>query len=100
MPGYINKYWEILYYLINIETKLSTANYLQNQLVIKVMDITLIERWNGTIPNLKDIAVFGFKVYSHILKALRRKLDVKAKELRFTCFVDAKGFRSIGPSYG
>jgi len=45
------------------------------------------------------MAIFGSTVYTHIPKELRRKLDVKAKKLKFMCVADnAKGFRLLDPA--
>jgi len=72
---------------------------LQNRLVTKATGTTPLERWNGTKPNLKNMAIFGSIVYAHVPKELRRKLDVKAKELKFMCIAgDAKGFRLLDPA--
>jgi len=85
-----NKYWG---------EAVNAANYLQNRLVTKATGTTPLERWNGTKPNLKNMAIFGSTVYAHIPKELRRKLNVKAKELKFMCIADdAKGFRLLDPT--
>lgn len=81
------KYWgEAVYF----------ANYLQNRLVTKATSVTPIERWCGMKPDLKDMHIFGSKVYAHVPKELRRKLDDKAKEYRFAGYDEhSKGYRLL-----
>lgn len=44
-------------------------------------------------PSLQNIYVFGSKVYAHIPKELRRKLDEKTKEFVFIRYIkNAKGY--------
>lgn len=45
------------------------------------------------------MVIFGSRVYAHIPKEMRRKLNVKAKELKFMCLADdAKDFNLLDPT--
>lgn len=85
-----NKYWG---------EAVCTANYLQNRLYTKVTETTPFERWHKKKPSLKNIHIFGSKVYAHVPKELRKKLDEKAKELIFVGYAEnAKGYRLLDTS--
>lgn len=82
-----NKYWG---------EAVSTANYIQNRLTTRVTNITPFEVWNKRKPDLKHIQVFGTKVFAHIPKTNRRKLDIKAKELTFVGYAEnIKAYRLL-----
>lgn len=73
-----NKYWG--------ET--CTAIYLQNRLYTKSTNTTPFERWYKKNPSLQHIYAFGSKVYTHVLKELRKKLDEKVKKLVFVGYAE------------
>lgn len=58
----------------------STAAYLQNRLPSRSINKTPYELWNGFKPDMSNIRMFGNKMFTHILKALRKKLDGMAYE--------------------
>lgn len=75
------------------------SNYLQNRLGTKATGVSPVERWRGIKPDLKDMHIFGSKVYAHIPKELRKKLDNKAKGYRFAGFDEnSKGYRLMDTS--
>lgn len=85
-----NKYWG---------EAICTANYIQNRLYTKATGTTPFERWYKKKPSLQHMHTFGSKVYAHVPKELRRKLDSKARELIFVGYAeDAKGYRLLNPS--
>ncbi|XP_046837224.1 uncharacterized protein LOC124432354 [Vespa crabro] len=43
---------------------------------------TRLRAMDGTKPDLTDMHIFGFKVYIHVYKELRRKMNDKTKEYR------------------
>lgn len=57
-----------------------TAAYLQNRMVSRSIDKTPLKLFTGQRPDLSHVRAFGAKVYSHIPKEKRRKLDDKAQE--------------------
>lgn len=57
------------------------------------------ERWYKRKPSLQYIHTFGSKVYAHVPKELRRKLDEKTREFIFVGYAEnAKGFRLLDKS--
>lgn len=82
-----NKYWG---------EAVMTANYLQNRLPTKATERTLYELWFTKKPNVNLLRIFGCTAFAHIPKEQRRKLDVKAKELRFVGYAEnSKGYRLL-----
>lgn len=58
--------------------------------------MTPFEKWYNKKPSLQHIHTFGSKVYAHVPKELRRKLDEKAKEFIFVGYAEnAKGYRLL-----
>lgn len=73
-----------------------TANYLQNRLPTKATERTPYELWFTKKPNVNLLRIFGCAAFAHIPKEQRRKLDVKAKELRFVGYAEnSKAYRLL-----
>lgn len=82
-----NKYWG---------EAVVTANYLQNRLPTKATERTPYELWFTKKPNVNLLRIFGCTAFAHIPKEQRRKLDVKAKELRFVGYAEnSKAYRLL-----
>ncbi|KAK2580008.1 hypothetical protein KPH14_010773 [Odynerus spinipes] len=82
-----NKYWA---------EAVNTANYLQNRIYSKSVNGIPITLWNGVKPDMSEVRTFGTRVYAHVPKELRKKLDDKAKELRFVGYSEeTKGYRLL-----
>ena len=66
----------------------STATYLRNRMVSSALKTgeTPYLLWYGEKPNLSHVRVFGCAVYVHISD--RRKLDKKARKLRFIGYTE------------
>jgi len=61
--------------------------------------MTLFEKWYKKKPSLQHIHIFGSKIYAHVPKKLRRKLDEKAKKFTFLGHTEnAKRYR-LGYKY-
>lgn len=57
---------------------------------------TLFERWYDRKPDVSHLRVFGCTAYAHVPNSERRKLDKKAKKLRFVGYSkNPKGYRLI-----
>lgn len=55
-----------------------------------------MELWNGTIPCIAHLKVFGSKTYSKIPDEKRKKFDDKAKLMKLVGYCeDSKGFRLL-----
>src|SRR5258705_12590830 len=75
-----------------------TATYLQNRLPSRSVEKTPYELFHGHKPDLRGIRVFGSKVYAHIPKQKRRKLDDVAREGILMGYEDTKkGYRKLDP---
>jgi hypothetical protein len=74
--GLSNAYWA---------EAIATATYLQNRMMTAALKQcqTPYLLWHGERPNLEHIKVFGCAVYTHIPDVERRKLDKKARKLKF-----------------
>ena len=76
-----------------------TANYLQNILPTSCWTRTPYELWFCKKPNAENLHVFGSKVFAHIPKKHRRKLDEKLRELTFVGYYGtSKVFRLLDAS--
>lgn len=76
-----------------------TANFLQNRLPTKATKKTHFELWHSKVPDVGNLKLFGCKVYAHIPKEKRRKLDDKAKKLIFVGYSEeSKAFRLLDKS--
>ncbi|KAG5872584.1 hypothetical protein JTB14_035564 [Gonioctena quinquepunctata] len=62
---------------------IANANYLQNRLPSRSIDVTPYEMWKNKKPNISHIQRFGCYAYAMIPESQRRKLDEKAVKLRF-----------------
>jgi len=75
---------------------INTAAYLRNRIptaAVKEMT-TPYERWYGRKPSISHLRVFGCVAYAHIPDVERRKLDKKARKLRFVGYsMTSKGYR-------
>ncbi|KAK2577584.1 hypothetical protein KPH14_000901, partial [Odynerus spinipes] len=68
----------------------------ENRLYSKSVNDIPITLWNGVKPDMSDVHTFGMRVYAHVPKELRKKLDDKAKELRFIGYSEeTKGYRLL-----
>ena len=75
------------------------ANYLQNILPTSCRTRTPYELWFSEKPNVENLHIFGSKVFAHIPKEHRRKVDEKARELTFVGNSGtSKGFRLLDTS--
>lgn len=82
-----NKYWG---------EAVMTANYLQNRLPTKATERTPHELWFTKKPNVNLLRIFGCTSFARIPKEQQKKLDVKAKELRFVGYAeDSKASRLL-----
>ena len=72
-----------------------TENYLRNRWPSRSHGgVTPYELWNGTIPNLKHLRVFGVKAFVLKKGPGRRKLDEKSIEGRLVGYSEtAKAYR-------
>ncbi len=60
---------------------LSTAVYVRNRSPTKALQsMTPCEAWHGIKPNVKTLRIFGCRVYAHVPKVERRKLEPKARK--------------------
>jgi transposase InsO family protein len=85
--GLPNSYWA---------EAIATAAYVRNRMPTAVFSggITPYERWYQRKPNVSHLKVFGCIAYAYVSDAERRKLDKKAKELRFVGYSKkSKGYR-------
>lgn len=74
----------------------NTACYLQNILPTKAIDKTPYEIWNKRMANVEHLHIFGCKIYVHIPKKKRRKLDEKAILLTFVGYLtESKAYRML-----
>lgn len=72
------------------------ANHIQNRLPVNFSNTTPYELWYGQKPNLSYLHQFGSKVYSHIMKNNRKKLDNTAEKLIFVGYESGtKGYRLL-----
>ena len=55
------------------------ANYVLNRTLTKGNDVTPYEAYFNVKPDVSNLFIFGSKVYYHVPKELRRKLDAKCK---------------------
>lgn len=59
-----------------------------------VQNLTPYELWHNRKPPIKDLHIFGEKVYIHVPKIKRQKLDDKGTPGLFLCYEEnVKGFR-------
>lgn len=61
----------------------ATANFIQNSVITRTMNVTPVERWNGFKPGIDSFRIFGTKCYVHIPSAKRGQLDSVAAEMIF-----------------
>ena len=75
----------------------STATYIRNQSPTNaVHKMTPYEIWTIHKPKVKHLCAFGCKVYAHIPKDKRKKMDPKAKESTFLGYTFCiKGFMTL-----
>lgn len=60
---------------------------------------TPITAWNGTVPDVSYFRVFGCKVFVHVQKDHRQKLEKKALEMTFVGYADgSKGYLFWNPA--
>ena len=73
----------------------STAAYLRNRVTTSALhDKTPFELWYGKRPNVSHLRVFGCIAYAHVPDCERKKLDKKARKLRFVGYCKtSKGYR-------
>lgn len=63
---------------------------------MKAVEKTSFELWFNRKPNVNQLKTFGCAVLTHIPKEQRRKLDIKAKELKFVGYAEeSKAYRLI-----
>ena len=75
---------------------ISTASYVRNRLPTTALKEreTPYERWYGRKPDVSHFRVFGCMAYAHVPDCERRKLDTKAKKMRFVGYsLTSKGYR-------
>lgn len=79
---------------------LNTAVYLKNRSPIKSLEFkTPYETLYGFKPTIKNLRVFGSKVFSHIPKGDKRKLDSKSIRCTFIGYCSQyKAYRLFNPS--
>ena len=85
--GLPNSYWA---------EAIATAAYVRNRMPTAALNggVTPYERWYERKPNVNHLKVFGCIAYAYVSDAERRKLDKKAKELRFVGYSKkSKGYR-------
>lgn len=73
-----------------------TAAYLRNRVTTSALqeDKTPFEMWYERKPDISHLRVFGCVAYTHVPDSERKKLDKKAKELRFVGYCKtSKGYR-------
>lgn len=73
----------------------STAAYLRNRAATSALqDKTPFEMWYEKRPDVSHLRVFGCVAYAHVPDCERKKLDKKAKKLRFVGYCKtSKGYR-------
>ena len=55
--------------------------------------------WNGTVPDVSYLRVFGCKAFVHVQKAHRHKLEKKALEMTFVGYAEGtKGYMFWNPA--
>lgn len=75
-----------------------TATYLLNRTATKTLEnCTPAEIWHGIKPNMRNLRVYGCKVFAHTPSQLREKLDEKSKVGHLVGYVD-NGYRIWFPS--
>ena len=87
--GLPNRYWA---------EAVATATYVKNRTPTTAIREarTPYECWYNRKPKLDHLRVFGCIAYAHIPKALRQKLDKKARKLRFVGYCkESKGYRLL-----
>ena len=73
---------------------INTAAIIKNRVVTATTGQSPYERWYGKVPDVSQFRVFGCITFAHIPEAERRKLDMKANNLRFVGYSDTqKGYR-------
>lgn len=78
---------------------ISTANYVQNRVVTSATGRTPYELWNGSVPNIKHLKVFGSRCFVHIPKAKRKKFDNAATEMQLVGYDEqSKAYRCYNKS--
>jgi transposase InsO family protein len=80
----------------------ATAAYLRNRSSTKaVPDMTPEEAWSGSRPSISHLKVFGCRVYVHVPKEKRSKLDAKTRECIMVGYCeDSKAYRLYCPFSG
>ncbi len=69
---------------------------MQNRLPTKAISRTPYEKWQGEVPDLSHIKIFGSEAYAWIPKGQRQKLDEKAEELIFVGYAEgSKAYRLL-----
>lgn len=75
-----------------------TANYIQNRLPTRPIQVTPYEGWNDSKPDLKHFKIFGSKCFVHVPAAKRRKLDNRADSMIFVGYDNqSKAYRCWNP---
>jgi hypothetical protein len=72
----------------------NSAAYIRNRVVTSASGQTPFGRWYGRAPDVSHFKVFGCMAYAHVPDVERKKLDKKAKKLRFLGYSSTqKGYR-------
>ena len=75
-----------------------TAAYIRNRTPTTAIKDTKtpMEVWNGNVPNIANMKVFGCMAYAHVPDVQRKKLDKKAVKLRFVGYsIQSKAYRLL-----
>lgn len=76
----------------------SYANFIQNRLINSTTKRIPYESWNDEKPDMTNLHEFGCDAFAWIPNERRKKLDEKARKLKFIGFDDhSKGYRLIDP---
>ncbi|EZA58507.1 Eukaryotic translation initiation factor 3 subunit A [Ooceraea biroi] len=88
--GLCKKYWG---------EAVMTAIYVKNRSpTVAVPRATPEELWSGYKTDVSDLSIFGYRVFVHTPKELRKKLDPKSKEYIMVGYCDhTKGYRLADP---
>ena len=74
----------------------NTVAYIRNRVVTSVSGQTHFGLWYGRTPDVSHFKVFGCMAYAHVPDVERKKLDKKAKKLRFLGYSSTqKGYRLL-----
>lgn len=74
------------------------ANFVQNRLPTKGVDVTPFEGWFDRKPNIESFQRFGSTCYVHIPEEKRQKLDKKAIKMVLVGYdMQSKAYRCYNP---